>query len=85
MARGASRRLEVTLPEEQATKLLRLAARMQAHPELLAGSLLARAVDDAADTANIVGLLDGIPGAWERVREGVADVRAGRTVPLVDA
>ena len=83
VARSKSSRLNVTLPEEQAAKLARLAERTHVQPGTLAGSLLAQAIDDAdLDASQIVELLDGIPGAWDRIDRGIADARAGRTIPL---
>ena len=73
----------MTLPEEHAAKLARLAERTHVQPGTLAGSLLAQAIDDAdLDAGQIVELLDGIPGAWDRIDRGIADARAGRTIPL---
>ena len=83
VARSKSSRLNVTLPEEHAAKLARLAERTHVQPGTLAGSLLAQAIDDAdLDASQIVELLDGIPGAWDRIDRGIADARAGRTIPL---
>ena len=36
------------------------------------------------DPRNVVDLLDGIPGAFERAREGLERARAGETVALDD-
>jgi len=48
-------RLNVTLPEEQAAKLARMAERMHLQPGTLAESLLAQAIDDAdPDAARII-------------------------------
>ena len=76
-------RLDVTLPAESAARLSRLAERTHVQEGTLARSLLARAIDEAdLDPRHVVELLDGIPGAWERIERGLADARAGRTIPL---
>ena len=76
-------RLNVTLPPAYGEKLSRLAARTHVREGTLASSLLAQAIDDADPEArDIVTLLDRIPGAWDRIQAGVADARAGRTIPL---
>ena len=76
-------RVNVTLDDELAHKLLRLAERMHVQPGTVARSLLARALDDAdPDPRNIVDLLDGIDGAYERAQLGLQDAQAGRTVAL---
>jgi hypothetical protein len=76
-------RLNVTLPVGSAEKLSRIAARTHLREGTLASSLLAQAIDDAdPDPRQIVALLDRIPGAWDRVQAGIADARAGRTIPL---
>ena len=36
------------------------------------------------DAGTIVDILDSIPGAWERHRQGSEDARAGRTKSLED-
>lgn len=78
-------RLNVTLDEEYATKLSRLAERTHLQEGTLARSLLSRAIDDAdVDPRTVVDLLEGIPGAFERATAGLDDARAGRTVPLSD-
>jgi hypothetical protein len=51
----------------------------------LARSLLASAIDEAdPDPANVVALLDHIPGAFERAQEGLRQAAEGLTVPLAD-
>lgn len=32
------------------------------------------------DAADVLALLDRIPGAWERIAAGLEDARAGRTI-----
>ena len=73
------------LDEERAAKLQRMAERTHINPGTLARSLLSTAIDDAdPDPRDVTALLDSIPGAWERVQEGMEDARAGRFVPLED-
>jgi predicted transcriptional regulator len=83
MASEQSNRFNVLLDDEHAERLHRLAERTYLNPGTLARSLLSTALDQAdPDPATITALLDAIPGAWERAQEGVADVAAGRVIPL---
>ena len=76
-------RVNVTLDDEQAHKLLRLAERMHVQPGTVARSLLAQALDDAdPDPRNVVALLDGIDGANERAQLGLRQAHAGQTIAL---
>jgi flagellar basal body P-ring protein FlgI len=76
-------RLNITLDDEQAEKLARLADRLHVQPGTVARSLLSSAIDEAdPDPRNVVELLDGIPGAHERAELGLRQARAGETVPL---
>ena len=76
-------RLNVTLSPEHGEKLARIARRTHVREGTLASSLLSHALDEAdPDAAQIVALLDRIPGAWERIEAGVTDAQAGRTVPF---
>jgi hypothetical protein len=76
-------RLNITLEDEHAEKLTRLAERMHLQPGTVARSLLATALDETdPDARNVAELLDGIPGALERARLGAEQARAGQTVPL---
>jgi len=76
-------RLNVTLPPAHGEKLSRLAARTHVREGTLASSLLAQAIDDAdPEPRQVSALLDRIPGAWDRIESGIADARAGRTIPL---
>ena len=78
-------RINVTLDEEYAEKLTRLADRMHVQKGTLAKSLLSSALDSADPAADhIVALLDAIPGAFERAQEGIAQARRGEGVPLDD-
>ena len=76
-------RLNITLDDEQAEKLGRLAERMHVLPGTVARSLLSSAIDDAdPDARNVVELLDGIPGAYERAQLGLRQATVGDTIPL---
>jgi hypothetical protein len=76
-------RLNITLDEEHAAKLARLASRLHVQPGTIARSLLAVAIDEAdPDADNIVALLDGMPGAYERAQLGLRQASAGETVEL---
>ncbi len=76
-------RLNITLDDEQAEKLARLADRMHIQPGTIARSLLSGALDDAdPDTCNVVELLDGIPTAFVRAELGREQARAGNTISL---
>lgn len=81
----ASHRLNITLNEEQAAKLARLARRVHVNEGTLARSLLSSAIDDAdPDPDTVVAVLDGIDGAWERTQLGRRQAGAGDTVSLSD-
>ena len=76
-------RLNITLDDDQAAKLNRLAERMHVQPGTIARSLLSSAIDDAdPDPRNVVALLDGIPGAWDRAQLGREQARTGQTISL---
>ena len=78
-------RLNITLDDEPAEKLARLAERMHLQPGTLARSLLSSALDDAdPDARSVVELLDGGPGAYERAQLGLEQARTGETVALDD-
>ena len=83
MATEQSNRFNVLLDDEHAARLHRLADRTYINPGTLARSLLSTALDQAdPDPTAITTLLDSIPGAWDRAQEGLADVAAGRVIPL---
>ena len=78
-------RINVTLDDEHADKLAQLAARTHIQEGTLAKSLLSTALDGADPTAeHVVALLDRLPGAWERMQEGIAQARRGEGVALDD-
>jgi len=83
MARQAGTRLNVTLDEKHAAKLAILAERTHVQEGTLARSLLSQAIDEAAvDARHVVELLDAVPGAFERARQGLDEARSGQTVRL---
>jgi hypothetical protein len=76
-------RVNITLDDQEAAKLTRLAERMHVQPGTLARSLLAHALDDAdPDPRNVVELLDGIGGAYERAQLGLRQARGGQTISV---
>lgn len=78
-----SHRLNVTLDQRRAAKLARLAERTHVTEGTLARSLLSTAIDEAdPDPDDIVALLDGIDGAFERAQRGRQQAATGDTVPL---
>ncbi|MDX1620765.1 MAG: hypothetical protein R3320_07240 [Nitriliruptorales bacterium] len=80
-----SHRLNITLDDEHASKLARLAARVHVNEGTLARSLLSSAIDDAdPDPDTVVAVLDGIDGAWERAQLGRRQAAEGDTVDLDD-
>jgi predicted transcriptional regulator len=75
--------VNVLLGEEHAAKLYGLAQRTHVNPGTLARSLLSAALDQAdPDASTVTELLDAVPGAYERAQQGLADLEAGRVVPL---
>jgi hypothetical protein len=79
----ASHRLNVTLDPEHAAKLARLAEQTHVQEGTLARSLLASALDEAdPEPRNLVALLDGIPGAFERAQTGLRQAKSGQTIAL---
>jgi len=78
-------RISVTLDPEYADKLAILARHAHTQEETLAGSLLSQAIDEAdIDARNIVEMLDGIPGAFERAAFGIEEIQRGEGIPLAD-
>ena len=79
----SNRRLNVSLDEQHAEKLARLADRARVADGTLARSLLSAAIDDAdPDSRSITEILEGIPGLRERLVEAEADVEAGNVTEL---
>ncbi len=76
-------RLNITLEDEYAAKLERVAERMHLQPGTVARSLLSSALDEAdPDARNVTELLDGISSAYERAQLGAEQAKRGETVPL---
>ena len=80
-----SRRLNVTLDGEHAVKLALMAERAQVPDGTLARSLLSAAIDAAPpEPRDVIEILDGIPGAWDRIAFGLEQARQGQTIDLDD-
>jgi len=78
-----AKRINVTLDEEHALKLVKLAERTHIQEGTLARSLLSTALDDAdPDATRITEILSAIPGAWERTQDGLAQAARGEGTPL---
>lgn len=83
-------RLNLTLDDEQAATLARLAERAHLQPGTMARSLLLTALDRTAEQEqqdltpprDIVALLDGIEGAYDRMELGRRAAAEGDVVPL---
>jgi excisionase family DNA binding protein len=75
----------VHLDAEHSARLVKIAERIHLSPESVARSLLSTALDQRdPDAAVITAVLDAIPGAWESAQAGLAEIRAGRGIPLDD-
>jgi hypothetical protein len=84
MARSGHR-INVLLDDERAQRLKRMAEQSHAAEGTLARSLLSRAIDDAeVDGRTIVEVLNGIPGARERIERAREQVARGEGIPLDD-
>lgn len=76
-------RFNVQLDEAHAAKLRALADRTHVNPGTLARSLLSTALDQAdPEPETIVEILDAIPGAFDRARQGLSEAREDRGIPL---
>jgi hypothetical protein len=81
----SARRLNVSLDEQRASKLARLADRAHVPDGTLARSLLSAAIDDAdPDAAAVTDILEGIPGFAARLDRAEAQVEAGAVEDLRD-
>lgn len=79
------RRINVTLDEERASKLSRLADRVHVPEGTVARSLLSSALDEAdPDPQHVTELLDGIDGAFERGQLGREQAEQHDTIRLED-
>ena len=75
----------VHLDAVHSERLIELAERIHLSPELVARSLLSTALDQRDPDATVItAVLDAIPGAWEAAQAGLAEIRAGRGIPLDD-
>jgi predicted transcriptional regulator len=76
-------RINVSLDEQHALQLSQLAERLHVQEGTVARSLLSQALDDLdPEPQRIADLLERIPGSGERISAGLADLDAGRTIPL---
>lgn len=76
-------RLNLSLDPEHAERLARLAERVHVQEGTLARSLLSIAIDEAdPDARDVVAMLDGIPGAYERARLGFERGSEGDAISL---
>lgn len=76
-------RLNISLDDEHAERLNRLAERIHVQPGTVARSLLATALEEVdGDPRNIVALLDGLPGAFDRAQLGLRQAEAGETITV---
>jgi hypothetical protein len=84
MARGdGTMRFNVTLDHDHAERLRRMAEQSYVTEGTLAQSLLSRAIDEAeVDGRTMVEILNGIPGASERVQLGREQISRGEGIPL---
>ena len=84
MARaGRTHRINVLLDDEHALRLKRMAEQSHAAEGTLARSLLSRAIDDAeVDGRTMVEVLNGIPGAAERIQLAREQIARGEGIPL---
>ncbi len=79
----SAHRLNVTLDEEHAARLTRLAERTHVQEGTLARSLLSMAIEEAdPDAPSIVAVLDGIPRAYERAQLGRENAQSDKTIPV---
>lgn len=78
-----AQRLNLTLDAEHAERLARLAERVHVQEGTLARSLLSMAIDEAdPDARDMVAVLDGISGAYERARLGLEHGSRGDAISL---
>ena len=85
MTEDRSGRLNLQLDAEHIIKLDRIAERLYLQPGTAGRSLLYTILDQIEpDALTITGLLDAIPGSYERAQAGLADVAAGRFIDLED-
>lgn len=76
-------RISVTLDEEHAQRLKRMAEQAYIPEGTLARALLSRAIDDAEiDGVTMAKILDGIPGIHERLAAARKEIQRGNVIPL---
>ncbi|MDQ3646377.1 MAG: hypothetical protein M3345_05510 [Actinomycetota bacterium] len=79
----SNRRLNVSLDDQHAEKLARLADRARVPDGTLARSLLCAAIDDAdPDSRSITEILEGIPGLPERLVKAEVELADGNVIDL---
>lgn len=82
-AGGRTNRVNVLLDEEHAQRLKRMAEQAHTAEGTLARSLLSRAIDDAeVDGRTMVEVLNGIPGAQDRIALAREQITRGEGRPL---
>ena len=75
----------VHLDAAHSARLVELAERIHLSPDSVARSLLSTALDQRdPDATLITAVLDSIPRAWESAQAGLAEIRAGKGIPLDD-
>ncbi len=78
-----SKRVNVTLDDEHAAKLSRLAERAHVSDGTLAKSLLASAIEGSdPDPRTVTEILEGVPGLLERVKSAEAELVRGDYVDV---
>lgn len=83
--RVVTKRVNVTLDEEHAARLSRLAERAHVSDGTLARSLLASAIEGAdPDPATVTDILEGVPGLFDRVRTAEDQVERGEHTELTE-
>lgn len=76
-----SKRLSLTLPDEYSAVLEDMAAKSRIEPGSLARALLCARLDEIS-ARNVFDLLDLVPGAYEQVRRGEEELKAGKGIPM---
>ena len=82
MGEERANRFNVQLDDEHALKLHRVAERTYVQPGTIARSLLDRPRSGRSRRHHDHGVARLDSGAWERAQQGLADLEAGRVVPL---
>lgn len=80
-------RLNLTIDDDHAERLTRLAEAAHVQPGTLARSLLLTALDRSAEAAasrDLLEILESIPGAADRVEAGRGELARGEGIPLAD-